>query len=144
MISSINNTNIDINKQILNSKSRPHTSGSNPHTPSQSSVSKLIFKYKYSSRNHQRDNQHPHNHSRSRSSSLSSFLPHSRSTSSSLPHSLPLGRKITNNIDLTRIGIQQTIIAEILDTAPNHQSSKTTTKYMRDNNIANKIDAVKF
>ena len=69
---------------------------------------------------------------------------HSRSTSSSLPHLLPLRRNITTNIALTHIGVQQTTLAETLDPSPNHHSSKTTTKYMRGNNIAKNTDSVKF
>ena len=46
--------------------------------------------------------------------------------------------------DLHHFSAQQRIIAKTLDTSINHPSSKTTRKYMKDNNIAKKTDTVQF
>ena len=62
----------------------------------------------------------------------------------SLHHPSSLEQNEINNKYLLHLDDQQTIIASNLALPPNHPSSTTTTKYMRDNNISKKTNTVQL
>ena len=62
----------------------------------------------------------------------------------SLHHPSSLEQNKINNKYLLHLDDQQTIIASNLVLPPNHPSSTTTTKYMRDNNISKNTNTVQL
>ena len=79
---------------------------------------------------------------RSRSTPLPCFPP--ISPTPSLPFLLFLKINQTKNKDLHRSSVKKKIIAKTLDLSLNHPSPTNTIKYMKDNNIAKKIDTVQL
>ena len=124
--------------QYSNINNRPLSSVSNLHFQSTFHVFDCNSNYRSTFSNNTCNPSRP----RSRSQSLPRSPP--LSSTPSLPHLLSLEITKTKNNDIHHSSVKQTIIAKTLDPTLNYPSPTNTIKYMKDKNIAQKIDTVQL